>query len=140
MPNFLYIFRGGGMSTKQSPQELQQQMQKWGAWIQQLRQDGHFKAGDPLENGGKVVRGRKKAVTDGPYAETKEQLGGYYVIEAKDLQEATQVAARIPGAKTGCVEVRPIAGTRPRGEDDPRISRDGLERTPTFGAHCSLPS
>jgi hypothetical protein len=48
-------------------------------------------------------------VTDGPYAETKEQLGGYYVIEARDLNEAIRVAARIPGARLGCVEVRPIA-------------------------------
>ncbi|TMG90278.1 MAG: YciI family protein, partial [Betaproteobacteria bacterium] len=55
------------------------------------------------------MRQGKVSVTDGPYAETKEQLGGYYVIEAKDLQEAIRVAARIPGAKTGCVEVRPIA-------------------------------
>jgi hypothetical protein len=55
------------------------------------------------------VRGGKVSTTDGPYAETKEQLGGYYVIEARDLNEAIQVAARIPGARIGCVEVRPIA-------------------------------
>jgi hypothetical protein len=56
------------------------------------------------------VRQGKVAITDGPYAETKEQLGGYYVIEARDLEEAIQVAARIPGSWIGCVEVRPIAG------------------------------
>jgi len=55
------------------------------------------------------VRQGKIAVTDGPFAETKEQLGGYYVIEAADRNEAIQVAARIPGAWIGCVEVRPIA-------------------------------
>ncbi len=55
------------------------------------------------------VRNGKISTTDGPYAETKEQLGGYYVIEAKDLNEAIQVASRIPGAWRGCVEVRPIA-------------------------------
>ena len=55
------------------------------------------------------VRQGKVATTDGPYAETKEQLGGYYVIEARDLNEAIQVAAKIPGAKIGCVEIRPIA-------------------------------
>ena len=48
------------------------------------------------------------STTDGPFAETREQLGGYYLLEAKDLNEAIQIAARIPGAKTGCVEVRPI--------------------------------
>ena len=55
------------------------------------------------------VRQGKVSTTDGPYAETKEQLGGYYVIEARDLDEAIRVAARIPGAWIGCVEVRPIA-------------------------------
>jgi hypothetical protein len=54
------------------------------------------------------VRGGKVATTDGPFAETKEQLGGYFVVEARDLNEAIALAARIPGAKTGCVEVRPI--------------------------------
>jgi len=55
------------------------------------------------------VRKGKVSTTDGPYAETKEQLGGYYIIEARDLNEAIQVASRIPGARIGCVEVRPIA-------------------------------
>ena len=55
------------------------------------------------------VRNGKVTTTDGPFAETKEQFGGYYVIEARDLNEAIQVAAKIPGARFGCVEVRPIA-------------------------------
>ena len=55
------------------------------------------------------VRGGRVSTTDGPFAETKEHLGGYFVIEARDLNEAIQVAARIPGARMGCVEVRPIA-------------------------------
>jgi hypothetical protein len=55
------------------------------------------------------VRNGRISTTDGPYVETKEQLGGYYVIEAKDLNEAIQVAVKIPGAWRGCVEVRPIA-------------------------------
>jgi hypothetical protein len=55
------------------------------------------------------VRQGKVSTTDGPFVETKEQLGGYYVIDARDLDEAIQVAARIPGAWIGCVEVRPIA-------------------------------
>jgi hypothetical protein len=55
------------------------------------------------------VRGGRISTTDGPFVETKEQLGGYYVIEARDLNEALQVASRIPGARLGCVEVRPIA-------------------------------
>lgn len=55
------------------------------------------------------VRNGKVTTTDGPFAETKEQLGGYFLIEARDLNEAMQVASRIPGAKLGCVEVRPVA-------------------------------
>jgi hypothetical protein len=55
------------------------------------------------------VRNGKISATDGPFAETKEQLGGYYLIEARDLNKAIQVAAKIPGARLGCVEVRPIA-------------------------------
>jgi hypothetical protein len=55
------------------------------------------------------VRQGKISTTDGPFIETKEQLGGYYLIEAKDLNEAIQVASRIPGARFGCVEVRPVA-------------------------------
>ena len=55
------------------------------------------------------VRKGKVAITDGPYAETKEQLGGYYLIEARDLNEAIQVASRIPGARIGYVEIRPVA-------------------------------
>ena len=55
------------------------------------------------------VRNGKTSTTDGPFAETKEHLGGYYILEAKDLNAAVQIASRIPGARYGCVEVRPIA-------------------------------
>ena len=55
------------------------------------------------------MRDGKVSTTDGPFAETKEQFGGYYVIEARDLNEAVRVAAKIPGARFGCVDVRPIA-------------------------------
>lgn len=109
MPSFLYIFRGDGMK-RMSPQELQQSMQKWGAWIQQLSQQGHFKAGDPLETGGRVVRGKKKAVTDGPYAESKDLVGGYLLIEARNLDEATELSRGCPiFDNDGTVEIRPIA-------------------------------
>ena len=59
------------------------------------------------------VRDGKELVTDGPFAETHEQLGGYFLIEAKDLDEATSIAARIPSAKTGTIEVRPLAEMAP---------------------------
>ena len=78
-----------------------------------LRASGHFVGCNRLEppSAATTVRVRQGKVTtvDGPYAETKEQLGGYYVIEARDLNEAIRIAGRIPGARIGCVEIRPIA-------------------------------
>jgi hypothetical protein len=78
-----------------------------------IRRSGHFIGCNRLllpETAATVrVRNGKISTTDGPYAETKEQLGGYYVIEARDLNEAIRIAAKIPGAWHGCVEVRPIA-------------------------------
>jgi hypothetical protein len=78
-----------------------------------IRKSGHFVGCNRLLPPGAAttvrVRQGRVSTTDGPYAETKEQLGGYYVIEARDREEAIQVAARIPGAWIGCVEVRPIA-------------------------------
>jgi hypothetical protein len=75
-------------------------------------QAGNFKAGDRLKPASTAstvrVRNGKAAITDGPFAETREQLGGYYMIEAKNLDEATAIAARIPGAKWGSIEVRPV--------------------------------
>ena len=75
-------------------------------------QSGHMKAGDALEPTSRAtsvrVRDGKTLTIDGPFAETKEQLGGYYVIEAKDLDEALAIAARVPSAATGTIEVRPL--------------------------------
>jgi hypothetical protein len=77
-----------------------------------IAQSGHLLAGDELQptQAATTVRVRhgKTSTTDGPFAETKEQLGGYYLIEARDLNEAIQIAARIPSARLGCVEVRPV--------------------------------
>ena len=75
-------------------------------------QGGQFKAGDRLKPASTAstvrVRNGKAAITDGPFAETREQLGGYYLVDAKNLDEATAIAARIPGARIGSIEVRPI--------------------------------
>jgi hypothetical protein len=75
-------------------------------------QAGKFKAGDrlrPVSTASTVrIKNGKTAITDGPFAETREQLGGYYLIDAKDLDEAIAIAARVPGARYGSIEVRPI--------------------------------
>jgi hypothetical protein len=85
---------------------------EYGEFTQSIIQSGHFKAGDALEPVAKAttlrVRNGKKLTTDGPFAETKEQLGGYYLVEARDLDEALGIAARIPSARIGSIEVRPV--------------------------------
>jgi hypothetical protein len=87
-------------------------MEEYGAFTQSIIQGGNFKAGDRLQptTTATTVRLRdgKTLTTDGPFAETREQLGGYYLIEAKDLDAALDIAARIPGARLGSIEVRPI--------------------------------
>jgi len=81
-------------------------------FTQSIVKSGNMRAGDALQPTSTAttvrVRDGKTTLTDGPFAETKEQLGGYYLVEAKDLDEASKIAARIPGARTGSVEVRPI--------------------------------
>lgn len=98
--------------------ELPQMMQEYMTFTQDLVKSGKFKAGDRLEAsaGARTVRVRngKTVTTDGPFAETKEQLGGYYIVDAKDIDEAIAIAARIPGARSGSVEVRAVASMPPR--------------------------
>jgi hypothetical protein len=85
---------------------------EYGVFTQSIIQSGHFKAGDGLQPTTTAttvrVREGKTLTTDGPFAETREQLAGYYLVEAKDLDTALGIAARIPGAKTGSIEVRPV--------------------------------
>jgi hypothetical protein len=85
-------------------------------YTEELRQSGHFIVSNALQRGRTArtirVRGGKVTTTDGPFAETKEQLGGFYLIEAKDLDEACAVAARFPPARIGTIEVRPVQELR----------------------------
>jgi hypothetical protein len=87
-------------------------MGEYFAFTEDVKKSGQYIGGEalqPVSTATSVrVRGGKMSTTDGPFAETKEQLGGYYLINAKDLNDALQVASKIPGAKTGTVEVRPI--------------------------------
>ena len=87
-------------------------MHEYNAFTDTYRKSGHVLAGDalqPTQTATTVrVRNGKLSTTDGPFAETREQLGGYYLIEAKDLNEAIQIAAKIPAARNGSIEVRPI--------------------------------
>jgi hypothetical protein len=108
MSEFLFLYRGGDPSG--SPEEMQQTMQKWVAWMKELGDSGNLKAiGNPLEPSGKVVKGKQKTITDGPYAEAKDLVGGYTMVEAKDLTHAAELSKGCPIFDAGgFVEVRPI--------------------------------
>ena len=99
--------------TEEVPAEaMAAQMAEYDAFTQHLRDRGAMLAGEALDSVAtattvRVVDGRT-ITTDGPFAETKETLGGFYLVEAADLDEAIAYAAMIPGAKYGCIEVRPI--------------------------------
>jgi hypothetical protein len=112
MQYLLLIYRNEAELGKASQADRKQMMADYGAFTQSIIQSGHFKAGDGLQPTTTAttvrVRDGKILTTDGPFAETREQLGGYYLVEAKDLDTAIGIAARIPGAKAGSIEVRPV--------------------------------
>src|SRR6202045_32370 len=112
MEYLLMIYRSEAEMAKMDPAARQKMTADYGTFTQSIIQSGHFKAGDGLQPSTTATTGRgregKVLTTDGPFAETREQLGGYYLVEAKDLDAAIAIAARIPGAKNGSVEVRPI--------------------------------
>ena len=97
---------------KATPADMEKGMAEYGAFTDSIKKSGNYIGGEalqPTKTATSVrVRNGKLSTTDGPYVETKEQLGGYYLIKAKDLNEAVPVASRIPGAKNGTVEVRPV--------------------------------
>ena len=113
MSQFLYLYRSTDVQRQQAmgtPESAQQSMQKWVRWMQELDAKGHLKdRGQPLDRAGKVVRGTQKSVTDGPYTEAKDLVGGYTLIEARDLAQATELSRGCPALEIGgSVEVRPV--------------------------------
>lgn len=112
MNYLLLIYTNEAEEAALDESALKKMVGEYTEFTKSIVQAGQFKAGDrlkPVSTASTVrVRNGKAAVTDGPFAETREQLGGYYMIEAKNLDEATAIAARIPGARYGSIEVRPI--------------------------------
>lgn len=108
MSEFTFLYRG--REDHQSPEEMQKTMQKWTAWFKSLAAAGYIQnIGNPLESTGKVVRGAQKLVNDGPFAEAKDVVAGYTIVEAKDLDRAAELAQGCPILEVGgSVEVRPI--------------------------------
>ncbi len=123
MSEFVFLFRTTAADQEQamgSPERAQQSMKAWLTWLRELEANGHLKnPGQPLSLEGKVVRQAGKLITDGPYAEAKDLVLGFMIIEARDLAEAAQVASGCPmAAGEACVEVRAV-GRIPTEELDP---------------------
>lgn len=114
MNKYLYIFRNTIEAETEfsnaSPDEMQKEMEFWMTWMGKLREQGRLHGGEPLKTEGKVVRNSGELITDGPFAEGKEIVGGYLLVEAKDLNEATEMSKECPIFRNGGnVEVREIA-------------------------------
>jgi hypothetical protein len=113
MAQFVFIFRGGAFvaSPALSPSEMQAHLQKWYRWADALGKSGHRSGGQPLAPTGQTIRGRERTVTDGPYAESKDLVTGYMVVEARSREEALELARDCPVYEfDGSVEVRPVFG------------------------------
>jgi hypothetical protein len=108
MEKYMFIFIGGDPSHL-SPEDQQAHMQKWFAWVEKLSRENRYVAGEALLPGGKTIKGSRKVVTDGPFAEGKEVVGGFFVVNAKDLNDATEMAKACPDYELGgIVEVREV--------------------------------
>jgi hypothetical protein len=114
MSDFVFLFRSTLEDQQEAmgtPERAQRSMQAWMGWIRALEAKGHLKnPGQPLERSGKVVRGREKTVTDGPFAEAKDLVLGFIIVEAGDLDHAVQLASDCPmvAGGGGSVEIRPV--------------------------------
>ena len=112
MKYMMLIYDDPQVWTKFSEAEQQKIMGEYMQFSQEIRSSGHYVTGAQLHPTTAAtsvrVREGKRLLTDGPFAETREQLGGYFLVEAKDLDEALAIAARIPGAEVGSIEVRPV--------------------------------
>jgi hypothetical protein len=112
MQYILLIYDQEAASAKMTEKQQVAVYQEYGRLVEELKAKKVYIGGNPLKPTSTAatvrLRGGKKMVTDGPFAETKEQLGGYFLVDVKDLHEAVDIAARIPGAREGSIEVRPV--------------------------------
>src|SRR6476660_6166740 len=108
---YMLIFRGNDWHKGMSPEQMQEVANQWMAWFKRLTEQGKAVAGNPLEPEGKLVSGKNgRVVADGPFAESKEAIGGYFLLHVNSLDEAVSIAKECPGLPHGAViEVRPVA-------------------------------
>jgi len=110
MPKFIVLIRSEDKWDALSPAEMQETIQKYMAWNRKLREEGRVVDAEPLEKGGRVLSGEGGVITDGPFLETKEMIGGYFIYTAADLDEAAALARDCPAlGYGGSLDVRPIA-------------------------------
>lgn len=112
---YMLLFRSADWYKGLSPEEIQRIVDLWMAWFKGLTEDGRVIAGQPLEHQGKIVSGKNgRIISDGPFAESKETIGGYFLLKVDSLDEAVAIAQQCPGLPYGIrVEVRPLAGECP---------------------------
>jgi hypothetical protein len=112
---YMLIFRGTDWHNELSPEQMQKVADAWMAWFRGLMDDGTVVAGNPLERTGKIVSGANgRVVSDGPFAESKEAIGGYFLLKVDTLDEAVKIAQQCPGLPYGArVEVRPVMAECP---------------------------
>jgi hypothetical protein len=111
MAQFMYLFRSNPAAYRSvSPEQMQQNMKRWMDWKDMLEENGHIKQlGERLDGTGEVVRGKAKAITDGPYVEVKDSIQGYLFVEAKAMDQAVELAVGCPILDIdGTVEIRPF--------------------------------
>jgi hypothetical protein len=109
-PEFMLLFRNTALERRLSPGEMTEAMQRLNSWLERWSASGHLKSGQPLSYEGKTISGAKqRAVADGPFAESKEAVGGYVLVQAADFDEAMAIAGEWPLLDYECVvEVRPV--------------------------------
>jgi len=116
---YMLIFRGTDWYKGLSPEQMQQVFDQWMTWFNRLKDEGTAIAGNPLEREGKIVSGTNgRVVSDGPFAESKETIGGYFLLKVATMDDAVTIAQQCPGLPYGIrVEVRPVAGECPIAEE-----------------------
>ncbi len=108
MKNFMLIFRGGLDPQTASPEEMQQNMEKWLEWVASLQANGSYIAGEALMPSGKTLH-KGNLITDGPFVESKEIVGGFFIVAAASIEEATEMAKGSPDLSLGgSVEIRDV--------------------------------
>ena len=109
MKDFMFIFRGGSDAMNFSPEQMQQHMQKWFSWVNDLKAKNIYISGEPLTPSGRTIKGSTAVVTDGPFAESKEVVGGFFLIKADTIEAATEIARDCPDLPlNGSVEIREV--------------------------------